>query len=205
MNRILLIPTLFTIAACATPGIEPGQAETAQEAEFAPTTESTLRSEPAHAKVMSDDDVLPKTTIVQNDTRVSTGGIQVLEAPKVSETPAAMIPGRVEPEDQIVCERVTPTGSKISKKVCRDKAEVARKSEYDQDMFDDIKRNTAIGNILNMCGLSVPCGFTKQGLPIGLMVYAKPFQENLVLRAGYAFQQTTDWHRRGPDLSWVVK
>jgi aspartyl-tRNA(Asn)/glutamyl-tRNA(Gln) amidotransferase subunit A len=65
-------------------------------------------------------------------------------------------------------------------------------------------RNTAIGNVLNMCGLSVPCGFTKQGLPVGLMVYAKPFQENMVLRAGYAFQEVTDWHRRRPDLSWVV-
>ena len=65
-------------------------------------------------------------------------------------------------------------------------------------------RNTAIGNVLNMCGLSLPCGFTKQGLPIGLMIYAKPFQENIVLRAGYAFQEVTDWHRRRPDLSWVV-
>jgi aspartyl-tRNA(Asn)/glutamyl-tRNA(Gln) amidotransferase subunit A len=65
-------------------------------------------------------------------------------------------------------------------------------------------RNTAIGNVLNMCGVSVPCGFTKQGLPVGLMVYAKPFQENMVLRAGYAFQEVTDWHRRRPDLSWVV-
>jgi aspartyl-tRNA(Asn)/glutamyl-tRNA(Gln) amidotransferase subunit A len=65
-------------------------------------------------------------------------------------------------------------------------------------------RNTAIGNVLNMCGLSVPCGFTEQGLPIGLMIYAKPFQENVVIRAGYAFQQATDWHRRMPDLSWVV-
>jgi len=65
-------------------------------------------------------------------------------------------------------------------------------------------RNTAIGNVLNMCGLSVPCGFTKQGLPIGLMIYGKPFQENIVLRAGYAFQTVTDWHRRMPDLSWVI-
>jgi aspartyl-tRNA(Asn)/glutamyl-tRNA(Gln) amidotransferase subunit A len=64
-------------------------------------------------------------------------------------------------------------------------------------------RNTAIGNVLNMCGLSVPCGFTEQGLPIGLMIYAKPFQENIVLRAGYAFQEVIDWHRRMPDLSWV--
>ncbi len=64
-------------------------------------------------------------------------------------------------------------------------------------------RNTCIGNVLNMCGLSLPCGFTKDGLPIGLLIYAKPFQEDVALRAGYAFEQATDWHRRYPDLSWV--
>ena len=65
-------------------------------------------------------------------------------------------------------------------------------------------RNTCIGNVLNMCGLSVPCGFTKKGFPIGLLIYGKPFQENVVLRAGYAFQQITDWHKRVPDLSWLA-
>jgi aspartyl-tRNA(Asn)/glutamyl-tRNA(Gln) amidotransferase subunit A len=64
-------------------------------------------------------------------------------------------------------------------------------------------RNTSIGNILNFCGLSVPCGFTESGLPIGLLIYGKPFQEDVVLRAGYAFQQATDWHRRSPELSWI--
>jgi aspartyl-tRNA(Asn)/glutamyl-tRNA(Gln) amidotransferase subunit A len=65
-------------------------------------------------------------------------------------------------------------------------------------------RNTAIGNILNLCGLSLPCGFTRQGLPIGLMIYGKPFQEAMILRVGYAFEQATDWHRRTPDLSWIA-
>jgi aspartyl-tRNA(Asn)/glutamyl-tRNA(Gln) amidotransferase subunit A len=64
-------------------------------------------------------------------------------------------------------------------------------------------RNTSIGNILNFCGLSVPCGFTESGLPIGLLIYGKPFREDVILRAGYAFQQATDWHRHQPDLSWV--
>ncbi|HEY7494643.1 MAG TPA: amidase [Candidatus Tectomicrobia bacterium] len=64
-------------------------------------------------------------------------------------------------------------------------------------------RNTAIGNLLNLCGLSVPCGFTRQGLPIGLTIYGKPFQEDLILRIGYAFEQATDWHCHTPDLSWV--
>ena len=64
-------------------------------------------------------------------------------------------------------------------------------------------RNTYIGNLLNLCGLSVPCGFTGEGLPIGLMIYGKPFCEDTVLRAGFAFQQATDWHSRAPDLGWV--
>jgi aspartyl-tRNA(Asn)/glutamyl-tRNA(Gln) amidotransferase subunit A len=66
-------------------------------------------------------------------------------------------------------------------------------------------RNTSIGNVLGLCGLSVPCGFTRQGLPIGLMIYGKPFQEEVVLRIGYAFQKATQWHERVPDLSWIQK
>lgn len=65
-------------------------------------------------------------------------------------------------------------------------------------------RNTSIGNILNFCGLSLPCGFTESGLPIGLLIYGKPFQEDVVLRIGYAFQRVTDWHRRAPELSWIL-
>jgi aspartyl-tRNA(Asn)/glutamyl-tRNA(Gln) amidotransferase subunit A len=65
-------------------------------------------------------------------------------------------------------------------------------------------RNTAIGNILGLCGLSVPCGFTRKGFPIGLMIYAKPFAERMVLRVGHAYEQATDWHLRTPDLSWAT-
>ena len=61
-------------------------------------------------------------------------------------------------------------------------------------------RNTSIGNILGLCGLSVPCGFTSGGLPIGLQIYGKPFDESGVLRIGHAFQESTDWHRRHPAL-----
>lgn len=82
-------------------------------------------------------------------------------------------------------------------------------AEVDTDMDNYLAqnmrylRNTSIGNILNFCGLSVPCGFTASGLPIGLLIYGKPFREDVVLRVGYAFQQGTDWHRRLPDLSWI--
>jgi aspartyl-tRNA(Asn)/glutamyl-tRNA(Gln) amidotransferase subunit A len=46
--------------------------------------------------------------------------------------------------------------------------------------------------------LSVPMGFTAAGLPLGLSVAGRPFEEGLVLRAGDAFQQVTDWHLRAP-------
>jgi aspartyl-tRNA(Asn)/glutamyl-tRNA(Gln) amidotransferase subunit A len=65
-------------------------------------------------------------------------------------------------------------------------------------------RNTFIGNILNFCAVSLPCGFTRRGLPIGLMIYARPFKEALALRIAYAYEQATDWHRRRPELSWIA-
>ncbi len=64
-------------------------------------------------------------------------------------------------------------------------------------------RNTAIGNILDLCGLSIPCGFTRKGLPIGLLIYGRAFAEGTVLRVGQAYEQATRWHERTPDLSWA--
>lgn len=65
-------------------------------------------------------------------------------------------------------------------------------------------RNTAVGNLLDLCALSVPCGFSTAGLPIGLMICAKPFDEARLLRIGQAFQSATEWHRQRPDLSFAV-
>ena len=64
-----------------------------------------------------------------------------------------------------------------------------------------VHRNTGLGNILDLCAVSVPCGFTSEGLPIGLMIYAKPFAEDMALRVAYAYEQATEWHTRHPDLA----
>jgi aspartyl-tRNA(Asn)/glutamyl-tRNA(Gln) amidotransferase subunit A len=66
-----------------------------------------------------------------------------------------------------------------------------------------VHRNTGLGNILDLCAVSVPCGFTSTGLPIGLMIYAKPFAEDMALRVAYAYEQATEWHTRHPDLAQV--
>ncbi len=49
-------------------------------------------------------------------------------------------------------------------------------------------------------GLSVPCGFTSDGLPIGLMLEAAWWNEPLLFRAGVAYQSETDWHLRRPPM-----
>jgi aspartyl-tRNA(Asn)/glutamyl-tRNA(Gln) amidotransferase subunit A len=55
-------------------------------------------------------------------------------------------------------------------------------------------------NLSGQPALSVPCGFTQAGLPIGLQVVGRPFDEATVLRIGHAYQSMTDWHTRTPPL-----
>jgi aspartyl-tRNA(Asn)/glutamyl-tRNA(Gln) amidotransferase subunit A len=64
-------------------------------------------------------------------------------------------------------------------------------------------RNTKFGNFFDLCGISVPCGFTNDGFPIGLMIYARPFHEEVALRIGHAYERATNWHSQHPDLSWI--
>jgi aspartyl-tRNA(Asn)/glutamyl-tRNA(Gln) amidotransferase subunit A len=65
-------------------------------------------------------------------------------------------------------------------------------------------RNTRVGNMLGLCSLTVPCGFTRKGLPIGVMITGKGFDEATILRLGYAYEQATDWHHHTPDVSWAA-
>jgi aspartyl-tRNA(Asn)/glutamyl-tRNA(Gln) amidotransferase subunit A len=51
--------------------------------------------------------------------------------------------------------------------------------------------------------VSLPMGFTADGLPLGFQLAGRPFEEALVLRAGDAYQQDTDWHLRVPPIAAV--
>jgi aspartyl-tRNA(Asn)/glutamyl-tRNA(Gln) amidotransferase subunit A len=56
-------------------------------------------------------------------------------------------------------------------------------------------------NLAGVPGLSVPCGFTAAGLPIGLQLIGPAFGEPALLRVGHAYQLATDWHQRRPPLT----
>lgn len=60
---------------------------------------------------------------------------------------------------------------------------------------------TVTANLAGVPGISLPCGFTAGGLPIGLQLQAPPFEEERLLRAAHRFQRVTDWHLRRPALS----
>jgi aspartyl-tRNA(Asn)/glutamyl-tRNA(Gln) amidotransferase subunit A len=60
------------------------------------------------------------------------------------------------------------------------------------------KRNTSPFNVLGLPAISVPCGFTTSGLPIGLQIVGAPFAESTVMALAHAYEQATEWHRRSP-------
>ena len=59
---------------------------------------------------------------------------------------------------------------------------------------------TIPANLAGIPALSIPCGFTNEGLPIGLQLFAKPFAEEVLFRVAYTFEQSTTFHERRPEI-----
>ena len=60
---------------------------------------------------------------------------------------------------------------------------------------------TISANLAGIPGLSIPCGFSTSGLPVGLQLQAPPFEEERLLRAARMYENATEWHRQSPPLS----
>ncbi len=59
---------------------------------------------------------------------------------------------------------------------------------------------TITANLAGICGLSVPCGFDQQGLPIGLQILGPSLAEDRIMRVAHTYEQAHDWHTRRPAL-----
>jgi aspartyl-tRNA(Asn)/glutamyl-tRNA(Gln) amidotransferase subunit A len=59
---------------------------------------------------------------------------------------------------------------------------------------------TISANLAGIPGLSLPCGLTKSGLPIGMQILGKPFGEEDIYRLAFAYEQATPWHKMKPKL-----
>jgi len=69
-----------------------------------------------------------------------------------------------------------------------------------EDMLSAIMQFTGVPSLTGLPSLNVPCGFDDDGLPIGMQVIGRPFDEVTLFRVGAAFQEATDFHTRAPAL-----
>lgn len=65
-------------------------------------------------------------------------------------------------------------------------------------VMSNITRLTRPGNFLGLPCLSVPAGFSKNGMPTAMQLIGRPFDEATLFAAGHAYQQATDWHLKAP-------
>ncbi len=63
-----------------------------------------------------------------------------------------------------------------------------------------MSRFTKVFNLTGSPAVTVPCGFTRAGLPIGLQIAGRPFDEATVLRVAHAYESHTEWHKRRPKI-----
>src|SRR3984957_2915695 len=75
-------------------------------------------------------------------------------------------------------------------------AELRRNPEALRPAETKLLRNTRPFNVWGLPAISVPCGFTQSGLPIGLQIAGAHWREDLVLRLANAYEQATEWHTR---------
>ena len=70
----------------------------------------------------------------------------------------------------------------------------------DEELLSGLLRYTCPFDMTGSPSITLPGGFTAQGTPIGFQFVARHFEEDLLVRAGWHYQQATDWHRRHPPL-----
>ena len=70
----------------------------------------------------------------------------------------------------------------------------------EEDMLTTIMQYTGVPSLTGLPALAVPCGFDSDGLPVGMQLIGKPFDEATLFRVGAAYQALTDFHRQAPPI-----
>lgn len=91
----------------------------------------------------------------------------------------------------------TPTLPAVAALVGAENVDVGNAEEA---LLSAYPRLCAPANVTGLPALTVPCGFSDDGLPIGLQITGEPFGEAVVLRAGRAYEAATEWHKYRPSL-----
>ena len=95
---------------------------------------------------------------------------------------------------------IAPTAAVGAPGIDQEYVEVAGQTE---NALSLMSRLTRPFNLTGQPTISVPCGFTSDGMPIGLQMAGRNWEERTVLRAAYSYERSTDWHSRRPSLEGV--
>ncbi|MCC6312529.1 MAG: amidase, partial [Thermomicrobiales bacterium] len=83
--------------------------------------------------------------------------------------------------------------------------DVTTGDEADPELLAALIYFTCPFNLTGFPAISIPCGFTERGLPVGLQIAARPFDESRLLRIAHAYERTTPWHDALPPLLATVE
>ena len=92
---------------------------------------------------------------------------------------------------------LAPTAAVSAPGIDQEFVEVGGKME---NALSLMSRLTRPFNITGQPAVSVPCGFTSEGMPIGMQLAGRMWEDSVVLRAAHAFEQATEWHTRRPPI-----
>lgn len=96
--------------------------------------------------------------------------------------------------DLFVCPTLPFTATRVGE------MKVVIENGVEEDMLSAIMQFTGVPSLTGLPALNVPCGFDSDGLPIGMQLIGRPFDEATLFRAGAAYQGATDFHLQEPDL-----
>lgn len=96
--------------------------------------------------------------------------------------------------DVFICPTLPFTATKVGA------MKVVIENGVEEDMLSAIMQYTGVPSLTGLPSLNVPCGFDPNGLPIGMQIIGKPFDEATLFRAGAAYQSVTDFHTKAPKL-----
>lgn len=96
--------------------------------------------------------------------------------------------------DVFICPTLPFTATKVGA------MKVVIENGVEEDMLSAIMQFTGVPSLTGLPSLNVPCGFDHDGLPVGMQIIGRPFDEAFLFRIGAAFQSATDFHKRAPKL-----
>ena len=93
---------------------------------------------------------------------------------------------------------ITPSEPMVATKVDQ---QTVKFGDVDESIDSALSRYLAPFNLTGLPALSIPCGYSSDGLPIGMQIIGRAYDETIALRVGHAYEQSTDWHLKEPPIA----